>query len=105
MTLAADEFMRRFLLHVLPKGFRRIRHLGFMANGRRDIKIAKVRAAIQAPPPEPVPEPADYRERYARLTGSRIDVCPGCGGTMRERWTWPRDRQRPPGPPPRCDTS
>ncbi len=107
MTLAADEFIRRFLLHVLPRGFRRIRHLGFMANGRRAIKIAKVRAALQAPPAEPVPEPADYRERYARLTGTRIDICPGCGGVMRERWTWPRGQPRPPPPSraPRCDTS
>ncbi len=105
MTLAADEFIRRFLIHVLPKGFRRIRHLGFMANGCRAIKIAKVRAALKAPPPEPVPEPADYRERYVRLTGSHIDVCPGCGGVMRERWTWPRDQHRPQSPAPRCDTS
>ena len=105
MTLDADEFIRRFLLHTLPDGFHRIRHLGFLANGRRAIKIAKVRAALKAPPAEPIPEPADYRERYVRLTGTRIDICPGCGGMMRERWTWPRDQHRPPSRAPRCDTS
>ena len=105
MALAADEFMRRFLIHVLPKGFRRIRHLGFMANGCRATKIAKVRAALKAPTPEPIPEPADYRERYVRLTGSRIDICPGCGGMMRETWAWQADQHRPPSRAPRCDSS
>src|SRR5436853_7124848 len=46
MTLDAGEFIRRFLLHVLPDGFRRIRHFGFLANARRTIKLARVRAAL-----------------------------------------------------------
>jgi len=41
MTLAADEFMRRFLLHAVPDGFHRIRHLGFLANGHRTGKLAR----------------------------------------------------------------
>jgi hypothetical protein len=69
MTLDADEFMRRFLLHVLPKGFRRIRHFGFLANARRTTKLAVIRAALQAPQPAPTVEHADYRQRYAILTG------------------------------------
>ena len=65
MTLDADEFIRRFLLHVLPKGFRRIRHFGFLANACRTAKLPAIRAALQAPEPAPTVEHADYRERYA----------------------------------------
>jgi len=52
MTLAADEFMRRFLLHVLPTGFHRIRHYGLIANAGRRENLAKARALLNAPPPE-----------------------------------------------------
>ncbi len=65
MMLTADEFMRRFLLHDAAKGFRRIRHYGFLANACRAIKLASIRAGPQAA------EPIDYRERYAALTGNR----------------------------------
>ena len=76
MTLDADEFMRRFLMHVLPKGFRRIRHFGFLANACRVEKLARIRAALAFPAPERAAEPEDYRERCAQLTGKRIDICP-----------------------------
>src|SRR3954462_12253800 len=76
------EFIRRFLLHVLPRGFRRIRHFGFLANACRTAKLAHIRAALEAPePPSPV-QPSDYRERYALLTLHRIARCPRCGGRM-----------------------
>jgi hypothetical protein len=104
MTLGADEFMRRFLLHVLPKGFRRIRHFGFLANACRTAKLAVIRAALQTPQPAPAIEHADYRERYAMLTGHRIDLCPVCGGRMVEISLCPRSPS-PPRSPPRCDTS
>ena len=79
MTLDAGEFIRRFLLHVLPRGFRRIRHFGFLANAGRTAKLAQIRTALEAPePPSPV-QPSDYRERYALLTGYRI----GAGGNLR----------------------
>lgn len=84
MTLDADEFIRRFLLHVLPKGFRRIRHFGFLANACRVAKLARIRVAIKVPEPPAPAEAADYRERYAILTGHRIDLCPICGGRMVE---------------------
>jgi hypothetical protein len=84
MTLDAEEFIRRFLLHVLPDGFRRIRHYGFLANGHRTVKLARVRALLALPPRQPVPPPADYRERYARLTGRSLEICPSCGGHMVE---------------------
>jgi hypothetical protein len=105
MTLDTDEFIRRFLLHVLPKGFRRIRHFGFLANACRAAKLPRIRAALQVPEPEPPPtEPADYRERYAILTGHRIDLCPICGGRMVEIGVRPRSPS-PPRASPRCDTS
>ena len=46
MTLAADEFIRRFLLHTLPDGFHRIRHYGFLANGHRAAKLALCRKLL-----------------------------------------------------------
>jgi hypothetical protein len=103
MTLDADEFMRRFLMHVLPKGFRRIRHFGFLANACCDEKLARIRAALNVPEPEPHDEPADYRARYARLTGQRIDTCTCCGGRMFDVGSWPH--RSPSRPAPRCDTS
>jgi hypothetical protein len=84
MTLDAEEFIRRFLLHVLPDGFRRIRHSGFLANGQRTAKLARVRALLAMPPPPRIPPPADYRDRYARLTGRSLDTCPDCGGRLVE---------------------
>jgi hypothetical protein len=104
MTLDADEFIRRFLLHMLPKGFRRIRHFGFLANACRAAKLTAIRAALQAPQPSPAVKHDDYRERCAPLTGHRIDLCPVCGGRMVEISLWP------PSPSPRrtapfCDTS
>jgi Putative transposase len=56
MTFDADEFIRRFLLHVLPKGFRRIRHFGFLANACRSAKLPAIRAALHAPEPAPTLE-------------------------------------------------
>ena len=81
MTLAASEFIRRFLLHTLPDGFHRIRHYGFLANGHRRTKLAQCRQLLAAPPPAP-PPPADYRERYRQLSGVSLDTCPCCGGAM-----------------------
>jgi hypothetical protein len=72
MTLNADEFIRRFLLHVLPKNFHRIRVYGYLANGQRAGKLALCRSLLAAPSPEPTPAPADYRERYRQLTAPSI---------------------------------
>ena len=55
MTLAADEFIRRFLLHVLPDGFHRIRHYGYLANGGRAAKLAYCRRLLAVPEPAPPP--------------------------------------------------
>jgi hypothetical protein len=96
MTLSADEFIRRFLLHTLPDGFHRIRHYGLFANGHRVAKLAQCRLLLAAPAP-PTPEPtADYRQHYRCLTGRSLDTCPDCGGAMaslgpipRRARTWP----------------
>ena len=89
MTLPADEFIRRFLLHTVPDGFHRIRHVGFLANRHRTEKLALCRALLAAPTPEP-PTPESYRDRTRRLTGQALDVCPDCGGAMLERGPLPR---------------
>ncbi len=74
MTLAADEFIRRFLLHVLPKGFHRIRHYGLLATAGRKANVARARKLLAAPEPseteELAPEPAPR------------PPCPCCGGRM-----------------------
>ena len=57
MTLSPAEFIRRFLIHVLPKGFHRIRHYGLFANGNRAENIAKARELLAVAPPVPKPEP------------------------------------------------
>jgi hypothetical protein len=102
MTLAADEFIRRFLLQAVPDGFHRIRHVGFLANGHRTAKLALYRALLAAPAPDP-PPPENYRECTRRLTGHALDVCPHCGGTMLERGSLPRHPQ--PQAPFWCDSS
>ena len=80
MRLDAAEFTRRFLLHVLPSGFQRIRQYGLLANCHRESKLAQCRQLLQVPPPPPPPdEPADYLDQYQRLTGLSLRDCPQCG--------------------------
>jgi hypothetical protein len=81
MTLDADEFIRRFLQHVLPSGLQHIRHYGFLANRYRQTKLALCRQLLRAPAP-PTPESSakeDYRDLYLRLTGKSLRDCPLCG--------------------------
>jgi hypothetical protein len=79
MTLAAEEFIRRFLIHVLPEGFQRIRYYGFMANRYREQKLELCRELLDMPAPEPPALPAkDYRERYQELIGTSLWECPVC---------------------------
>ncbi len=86
MTLDAHAFIRRFLLHVLPDGFQRIRHYGLLGNRGRQAKLARCRELLDAPPPlPPVLAPlADPHDRYQALTGRSLHVCPaGSAGAMR----------------------
>ena len=80
MTLEAHEFIRRFLMHMLPRGFQRIRHYGFLANRVRQAKLAQCRELLGAPAPStPSPqERPDYRDVYETLTGTSLRACPAC---------------------------
>jgi len=81
MCLDAQEFMRRFLLHVLPHGLQRIRHYGLLANRNRAVKLACCRRLLGEPAPavQHPDAPLDYRERYEQLTGKSLRACPKCG--------------------------
>jgi hypothetical protein len=80
MTLDAEEFIRRFLLHVLPSGFQRIRYYGFLGNRYREEKLARCRELLDMPVSEPPASDAtkDYRDRYEELTGASLRACPIC---------------------------
>jgi hypothetical protein len=95
MRLATDEFIRRFLVHVLPDGFHRIRHYGLLASAARKTNIVKIRALLGAAQPKPtaqaVAEPIPLTLR---------EPCPCCGGPMRiveifRRGSIPRSRAPP----------
>jgi DNA-directed RNA polymerase subunit M/transcription elongation factor TFIIS len=98
MALSADEFIRRFLLHLLPEGFQRIRYYGFLANRHREENLALCRELLKMPPPEPKAEvKEDYRDRYEELTGHSLKTCPACHeGEMIVIETLQRTAMRPP---------
>jgi hypothetical protein len=77
MTLEADEFLRRFLLHVVPRGFMRIRHFGLLANRTRRAAITRCRALLGQPPPGDTPS-ASVAVLLHRLTGVDLSCCPVC---------------------------
>jgi hypothetical protein len=83
MVLAATEFIRRFLLHVLPPGFHRIRYYGLLGNRHRQAKLARCRQLLDTSDPEAIVHaaspPQDYRDRYEALTGISLRTCPLCG--------------------------
>ena len=80
MTLNADEFIRRFLIHVLPNGFQRIRYYGFLGNRYRKNKLARCRELIGMSKQETMADKADkdYHDIYEELTGLSICECPVC---------------------------
>jgi Putative transposase len=80
MALTANEFIRRFLLHVLPEGFQRIRYYGFLSNRCREEKLARCRQLLAMPQPEPSARDAvaDYRDLYEEITGTLLRECPAC---------------------------
>ena len=84
MKLSAQEFLRRFLLHVLPNGFMRIRHYGLLANRNRKQKLECCRTLLSAPPPDPAKPKESSAAMMQRLTGKDLSACPFCGrGRMR----------------------
>jgi hypothetical protein len=100
MTLKPDEFIRRFLIHVLPNGFHRIRHCGLLASGTKTETIARIRELIAAVAPVQTahqPQPPDS----AAATEQATHPCPGCGGRMNIIETFKRGstpHQRPTAP-------
>jgi hypothetical protein len=95
MTLDVGEFMRRFLLHVLPRGFHRIRHYGLLANCSRSANLALARQLLQVPPPQP--QQSDEECDGVQPTF----VCPHCGHAMIVVQIFARGGpiRAPPGPP------
>ena len=79
MTLSAEEFIRRFLLHVLPDGFHRIRHYGLLANGARREHLAQARELLHVVPAAAQPQ---TNATASTATGAPTFLCPHCGATM-----------------------
>jgi hypothetical protein len=102
MTLPTHEFIRRFLMHVLPKGFHRIRHYGLFANGNRAANLARARELLHVAPPATASETAET----AAASEPCVEPCPCCGGRMLVIETFARgcepkhrpQRAPPPGP-------
>jgi hypothetical protein len=87
VDLPALEFIRRFLLHVLPKGFIRIRHFGLMASRNVQTKLEQARCLLQASEPTAQRRPTEdhritWQHLLLKLTGIDPTVCPHCGGTI-----------------------
>ena len=110
MTVPAEEFIRRFLLHALPPSFMRIRHFGFLANRCKGRDLPRCRELLGQPPEIPEPQPMTDQERLHELTGQNPKQCPACKtGIMRvvaelprlPIYAWPLF----PLPPPRLDSS
>ena len=100
MRVSAGEFMRRFLLHVLPDGFHRIRHYGLFANGHRAAMLARCREFLDVPPTQ---IKVAGGENDAERRGAKVEIpaCPCCGGPMRiiERFEGPGSRRYPASKP------
>ena len=90
-TVAAVEFMRRFLLHVLPGGFVKIRHYGLLAAANVNTKLETARRCLlnldeNTEPETAIPEtPPTWRDLLLKLTGIDLLVCPACGSRSIER--------------------
>jgi hypothetical protein len=102
MTLNANEFIRRFLLHALPDGFHRIRYYGFLANGQRGDNLALCRRLLNAQQTIANSQLADGHAKGDRQNCTSDFICPDCGGTMRRIAAVPRS---PIYQPFYCDTS
>ena len=103
MRLTTDEFIRRFLIHVLPSGLHRIRHAGFLANGIRRDRIAMIRRLLDS---EPEPDQmADEAPLTRADEDDQLQSCPKCGGTMRIIETFLRGQTPQSRAPPREDAA
>ncbi len=99
MTLDAPEFIHRYLAHVLPKGFMRIRHYGLNGNRNKRHKLAQARTALNAPRPEPLPTAPETLEAFwLRIAHLDIHQCPYCASGRLHRIATLAPRAH--GPPP-----
>lgn len=111
----ASEFLRRFLLHVLPRGFHRSRYYGWLGHRHRTETLARCRPllatlptptttpAVAPPRGDELTPPSDYRDRYGSLTGVSLRHCPVCAdGHMTVMLSWVRGCA---GPSMRPDTA
>ncbi len=97
MSLPADEFVRRFLLHVLPKGFMKIRYCGFLANTNKKQTIPLIRRLINSKAELPEKTNETIEDMMLRLTGTDITCCPECGkGKMRRIKNFPNQSEYSP---------
>lgn len=97
MTLTAEEFIRRFLLHVLPGGFQRIRYYGFLCNRYREQKLERCRELLGmlSEPSAASEQSDDYRDHYEAVVGNSLKECPVCqSGHMVLLEVLPRPKSR-----------
>lgn len=100
MHLSTDEFIRRFLMHVLPDGFQCIRHYGLLASANRKANVAKIRALLGA---EPAKQEDPPTAEVIPLT--LREPCPDCGGPMRIIEIFRRGQRPSTRAPPRRQTA
>jgi hypothetical protein len=98
MTLAADEFLRRFLLHVLPQGLKRIRHYGLTASRGKHEQLAQARLALGVETPPPI-DTETVTSFILRISGIDLQRCHQCGGTLQSLPIHPITRPWATGPP------
>jgi hypothetical protein len=98
MTLTAHEFIRRFLIHVLPDGFQRIRYYGYLCNRQRATKLVQCRELLAMAQAKAILRSSvkdDYRDLYETLTGKSLTLCPVCAiGHMRITEILPKPKGR-----------
>jgi hypothetical protein len=78
LTLPVQDFIARFMLHILPHGFAKVRSFGWLSGRKKTATLAAIRAALKATAPPPPPAEESTPDRILRLTGVDITLCPHC---------------------------
>ena len=78
MTLPVQDFIARFMLHLLPHGFAKVRAYGWLAGRNKTATLAAIRSVLKVNPPQLAPADESTTERIARLTGVDVTLCPLC---------------------------